>query len=256
MSLLTLNGIVIPCAADSVKVTDDSLKTEVRAIDGEYRRDFRAYKRRITGQTRLMPLAEARAIWELLRGRGHVWSFDETLANGGQYSSKGLAVTGDFTIATGGKFGRCLEADGIGDPQVGGLSAYSAAWTTAQWVYTGSVWEHRLQTSAGLKYTNGAATPSASWSYPITSGTYTIPNGTSIDDLVILPYALPAALCVQWPQAAPFAPLPALSAAGDLIPEASLLVEGSGMPELAHTQGSWGGVWQTLATVSFDLVES
>jgi len=255
MSVLRLNGIIIPATPDSVKVTDNSLKTETRMIDGEYRRDFRAYKRRISGQTRLMPLAEARAIWELLRGRGHVWGFSETLANGGQYSSKGLAVTGDFTLVTGGKFGRYLEADGGGDSQVGGLSAYSAAWTTAQWIYTGSAWEHRLHTSAGLKYTDGVATPFAAWSYPITGGVYIIPNGSSIDDLVILPYALPAALCVQWPQASAFTPLPHLTATGDAIPEVSLLVEGSGEPELMMTQGSWGGTWQTLATLSFDLVE-
>jgi pimeloyl-ACP methyl ester carboxylesterase len=72
MSVLRLNGIIIPATPDSVKVTDNSLKTETRMIDGEYRRDFRAYKRRISGQTRLMPLAEARAIWELLRGRGQL----------------------------------------------------------------------------------------------------------------------------------------------------------------------------------------
>jgi hypothetical protein len=255
MSLLTLNGIVIPVAAEGVRVVDDSLKTSTRMIDGEYRRDIRAYKRRIIGQTRLMPLDEARAVWELLRGRGHTWPFDETLSNGGQYSSKGLAVTGDFGLTTGGKFGRFLEASGIGDAQVAGLSAYSAAWTTAQWIFTGSVWEHRLHTSAGLKYTNGSPTPSASWSYPITSGTYTILNGTEIDDLVILPYPLPAALCAQWPQTTPFGLLPALSAAGDLIPEASLLVEGTGEPELQLTQGSWGGVWQALASVPLDLVE-
>lgn len=248
---ILINGFAIPAARDQVRELDLSVKSEIRTPSGDFVRDVRHVKRGWQLMTRLMPIAEARALKAMILGRGHVWSFDGSSA----YSSKGLAVTGAYTMsASGGAFGGYLTG-ATGGALISGLTAYTA-WTTAQWIYTGSAWEHRLQTSAGLKYTNGAPTPGASWSYPITSGAYAIASGVQIDDLVILPYALPAALCAQWSQTLPFGPLPQLTLTGDLIDEDSLLVEGMDQAEIAATHAAIDGVWQQVGTLSLALAES
>lgn len=249
--MIYLNGFLIPAQRDQVRELDLSIKSEVRTPSGDFVRDIRHVKRGWQMMTRIMPIAEARALKALILGRGHVWSFDGSSA----YSSKGLAVTGAHTMsASGGAFGGYLTG-ATGGALISGLTGYTA-WTTAQWIWTGSVWEHRLQTSAGLKYTNGSPTPSASWSYPLTTGSYAIASGVQIDDLAILPYALPAALCAQWSQTLPFGPLPQLTLTGDLIDEDSLLVEGMNQPEIAATHAAIDGVWQQVGTLSLELAES
>jgi hypothetical protein len=257
MSYLEISGITIPVA--SAKESRADLKTELRTIDGTWMRDVRAAKRRWTLMTRLMPLDEARALRDLVMGMGHHWGFD----GGSQYSDKGAgAWVGSYTVPdTGGKFGGGrLSVSGSGRTLTLG-AAYGELWTIAQWIFDPDEgdWVHRLQTSDGRKYTGGVATPSASWSQTLTSGgVYTVPyDGLSgvggCDDLVILPFELPASWCVQWPQDQPFSPLPRLSITGEMIEQASLLVEGSGDPELVTEQGVIDGVYQRLATVSFEL---
>jgi hypothetical protein len=254
MSYLEISGITIPVA--SAKESRADLKTELRTIDGTWMRDVRAAKRRWTLMTRLMPLDEARALRDLVMGMGHHWGFD----GGSKYSDKGAgAWVGSYTVPdTGGKFGGgYMSAGGTARTLTLG-AAYAELWTVAQWVLVSSVWVHRLQTSDGRKYEGGVATPSASWDQALASGVYTVPydSGAGVagcDDLVILPFELPASWCVQWPQDQPFSPLPRLSIAGEMIEQASLLVEGSGDPELVTEQGVMAGVYQRIATVSFEL---
>lgn len=256
MSYLEISGIVIPVA--SAKETRDDLKTELRTIDGTRMRDVRAYKSRWSLMTRMMPLGEARALRDLVMGLGHHWGFDGT-----QYSDKGLgAWVGAYTIGGTGKFGSDqLLVTGSGRTLTLG-AAYATRWTVAQWVYDPDEGDkvHRIQTSDGRKYTGGVATPSASWGQALVSGVYTVPydsgSGTGgCDDLVILPYALPATWCVQWPQDQAFSPLPRLSIEGEMIEQDSLLVEGSGDPELVTDQAVISGTYQRVATVSFEMVE-
>lgn len=258
MSYMTISGIIMPIKHDGASEGRDDLKTELRAIDGTYVRDVRANKRRWTLMTRHLPLDEARALRNLVMGVGNHWGFQD----GSRYSDKGLGSwVGVYTVpTTGGKFGGHLDVTGSGRTLTLG-AAYVAAWTVAQWVFDPDEgdWVHRIQTSTGVKIQNGVVV-SPLWDQALASGVYTVPyDGTSgfggCDDLVILPYVMPTSWCLQWPLTVPFSPLPRLSLEGEIIEEASLLVEGRGDPDMPITQGIHNGVWQRLATLSFELVE-
>jgi len=259
MSFMSISGIIMPVAAGGASEGRDDLKTELRAIDGEFRRDIRASKRRWSLSTRVVPLSEARALRSLVMGEGHHWGF----AGASKYSGKGLGswVGAIDVFASGGPFGGRLVVAGTNRTLALG-ARYATRWTVAQWAFDADegAYVQRIQTSDGRKYTSGVATPAASWGQALFGGVYTVPyDGVAgvgaIADLVILPYELPASWAAQWPQGSTFSPLPRLSMSGEVCEDASVFVEGRGEPVMTIEQGVYSGVYQRLASVSFELVE-
>jgi len=260
MSYMVLNGLPIPCAADQVREVDDSLTYEQRMVSGKWYRDQRVTKRAWVAQTIRLPLAEAKRLRRIIEGAGHTWSFT---AATGLFSSKGLAgwSGGGFLdlVGTGGPFGVGYVEEGSGSNNVSAQMPpiYTSTWTTAQWVpVAGPAWEHRLQTSTGLKYTDGVATPSAGWDYALSAGIYTVTAGDAIADLVILPYAASADQAASWPLAAPFAPLPRLILTGDILAgDPAPWVQLRNRVDLDLVQGGGASGWEQQAIVRFELAE-
>lgn len=102
MSLLTLNGIAVPVAVDTLRLGDRIVGGDRAADDGSLHRARAAFMDELVGSTRLLGPDEA-LVWRgLLNGRGHRWAFDTdpgvTTTNPSaaldRYSSRGLLLAG------------------------------------------------------------------------------------------------------------------------------------------------------------------
>lgn len=102
MSLLTVNGIAVPVAVDTLRLGERVVGADRAADDGSLHRTRSAYMDELAGSTRLLSPSEA-AMWRgLLNGRGHRWAFDtdpdgtstDPSADGDVYSSRGLLLSG------------------------------------------------------------------------------------------------------------------------------------------------------------------
>lgn len=102
MSLLTVNGIRVPIAADSARLGDRVVGGDVTADDGSLHRARSAYLDTLNAATRLLSPTEALAWRGLLEGRGHRLSCDtdpdytgtDPSASPDQYTSRGLYLQG------------------------------------------------------------------------------------------------------------------------------------------------------------------
>ncbi len=220
MAYLTINGME-PRAADIME-DEDGVIEDGRGVTGRAFHDRQALKRRFSLALVPQLFAHADAWRRLLEGRGHTFSFDSTL-----FSAKGLGpLTGNEAIIT-------TNADGVVskygtsycDTQAAALE-YSLigyqSWTFSVWAWNGTAWELRQQTSDGVQLLGGVE-GSYAWDYaPSGLGTtssphiFTLPPGGKFDGLVILPFALPSDLLVQWSSyTLPWPALPHLYLSGD-----------------------------------------
>lgn len=102
MSLLTVNGIDLPAAADTVRMGARVLGDDVAAEDGSPHRARSAYLDVLSGATRPLSPVEALAWRGLLEGRGHRLSCDsdpartstDPSAEYDPYTSRGLYLAG------------------------------------------------------------------------------------------------------------------------------------------------------------------
>src|SRR3990167_6718991 len=94
MSFLRVNGWALPVADSSVSEAHDLGGDFSRSFSGSLLSDERYDKRVWSGQTAPVTEMVAEAIKGIVRGLGHVWSWDSDL-----YSSKGLGVSGSTSAA-------------------------------------------------------------------------------------------------------------------------------------------------------------
>lgn len=208
MSILTINGL--PVSLDSMRESVAPVRGAVARGPGGYlSKPGGALKRSLDIRSIPMSLGDATALKGLLTGAGHVLSFEESL-----YSADGLGPDAGYTVSlsTLHKFGSfsCFIYAGrtaTWDAQLGDKYVISA------WGYDTS-WHH-LASVSGVEYVDGVAsaivdlTVSSSGAVVLAGSTY-----SRIDDLVILPYAVPIATLLTL-HASAFSALPRLRLAGD-----------------------------------------
>lgn len=255
MAFLTLNGVEIPVLDGNASRSRVLIGERGRAFDGTFRSSVRARKRQWSLATPVVTKAEADAIVGLVEGQGHHWSFDADL-----YSDKGLVGTGAGasvgTTSPSPKFGAGRLGITTGNTATFALSL-GGAWTVMVWQWDGAAWDHYVVTSAGHKWVNGIRNDAATTTWlAVSSGTLTLsaPSAAAYyDDLVALPYVIPAAWAEVWGVAtSAFSALPRLAMAGDI---GTATVEGELGAE-AYTQAQVDGGWRDNAlTVEFTLSE-
>lgn len=227
MPYLTLNGVTIPVRANESQTAREIIGETGRAFSGALRSTVRARKRNWSLRTPPVTPDLAAAIVGLVEGQGHAFSFDTDL-----YSTKGLPVHSSALAAittSSPKFGDgCLGLDPNG--YVTYATALGGEWTVGVWRDGGGGWTHWMVTSEGAVYQDGApAGPAPSWLEVDVHGNVTIVDslGALYDDLVCLPYVIPASWAAVWGTATEaFSPLPRLRLSGDIVRGLPTLVQG------------------------------
>ena len=225
MGLLTVNGIELPIARDSLERGEIEIGGSGRAFSGAAWKSVRARKQTLSLTTAPMSLADTDAWCALLNGQAVNWSFETDT-----YSLQGHAATvaGTATRTTAAyKFGAAsLTIASASSSSAAWSVGVGSSWTVACWrrYYNGAtwIWQHRVTTSTGVFYSGGTATTDAN-PPTVAAGVLTLAGGLNsnsvyYDDLWILPAVVPA----SWPaaMAAHGAQLPAspsLTVAGDLL---------------------------------------
>lgn len=256
MTFLQLNDWPIPC--ERIEQTDSSRDSSAVSVNGYFwsERIFNTRSWQVT--TTLISLDDAEALFGLLTGRGHHWSFNSDL-----YSDKGLTDNGAGSwalVGSGAKFGSdCVEIDaGV---TIALPSTYENQWTIGLWTDLGAgTWQHRLQTSDGDQWQDGVKGTFAGWDYAPTASSFTIPVGV-YDDLVILPYAASTDMGNNWPLTSPFGDIPYMRLEGDfsvvrpLAGASYTTVACEGSPSVSHVQVGASTRATYKAQVSFNLRE-
>ncbi len=261
-SFLRLNGLIVPVAVgSSPEIAQETIGKMRRSINGTAVVPRRArkggWKFGITPKT----AAEALAWRELIAGAGHVLSFDSS----NWYTSKGMApvsVAGGWSFETTNQLFGAACAKWTTGNAVWQMFSTSSLWTVAWWLNQSSGgWHHYVQTSAGSKYIDGVLTPGGSMLGfgSVSSGALTLGSTTAslLDDLVAIPYVVPAAWAPQmfrWggDEQHPFSQLPVLTADGLFIEQnvATTVVGGDATGKLMKVATA-----SNLHTFSFQLSE-
>lgn len=239
MSYLAVCGVETSIAVGSLRETVREIGSADVAFDGTATKSRLAVKRDFAFRSTPLTQAEAYA-WDcLLRGLGHVWSFDSTL-----YSSKGLTagtVTGCSIDTTEEQY------DGTGCLQItsGNTFAPASVYNTSIGC-TVLVWRKATATSGSGGHTHficteDSAGDNAYWTNGASKATGSLPDGIAIasgavtlsgysaatryfDDLVVLPFVIPDAWASQLYtlcNAQAFSSLPRLYVNGDAVPDSS-----------------------------------
>lgn len=227
MAYLTLNGVTVPVAVDSVSMSFEDVGGErERSPLGELVGGPIATKREWRMSTTPLPVSEVDAWIGLIEGAGHTFPFDVDL-----YSARGRGTSaGTATLITpgakwGAKFARLTTTN-----TVAWNLGYGAAWTTLFWYASnaGAIpWTHAMARSGAVGYLNGVTQSSIPDSLgPVFSGSFILGDGEDIltvadvafDDAVALPYVVPDAWVLgMYTQhnASAWSALPRVLAAGD-----------------------------------------
>lgn len=273
-NFLTVNGIVLPCAAEgggNHAVTQ--LGESKRAIDGTLRVHRRVVKRQWSFRSTPQLAPTALAFRDLLLGRGHYWSFDNIAGTAGLYSSKGLGPTGAITGVT---LAAAAPAPILGAGRVAISAGNSLVFTLGAgllgidvfaWVNVNSAgWNHIIKDDAGVVYTNGALAGAAAMiSITLATGVVTLSAPAvshAFDELVIVPYRVPS----DWPAqiyayqlaGSQWSQLAQLKVAGDGIDGNSgtaIVKAEPGALEIFPGSLSTGAFKPNLHTVAFQLDE-
>ena len=259
MAGLTINEWPCPVAADSAGEDVEDIGDEGRAFDGTLLTTLRATKTTLEIGTIPLAAATVAPLMALLRGDGHVWSFDDSTYF--VYSSKGLNKTsGTGSSLASGKFGRGMRL------AAGATMTWSVGsttdWSIMVWRYNAltTTWIHWILCSDGTKYQNGASTGSSIAFLAFSSGTLTLGDSGSgsnqdFDGLVFLPAVVTSDMAASFGAASTaFGLLPRLTIGGDLVLEGSRSVKGSGI-STQPVQGMDGGSFKVLRSVRALLVE-
>lgn len=202
---LKLNGIAVPVLVDGAEyehqLLTDSARAESMALIENIEAEKGVWRFSLQPQTR----ANAFAFRQLINGAGHYWGFDA--ASPGVYSSRGLgpsALTNSVFSAGAawlgaGKLSQTLSTGTVTWPALRPGSA--DGWTVMVARKVGAAaWGHHIVNSGEGAYFNGAfsgvSTPP--WmTINTTTGTVKLDadavDTTLLDELVILPFSMPAA---------------------------------------------------------------
>lgn len=269
MAFLTLNGITIDCSEPaggslSITLVGDSM----RAVDGSMKIQRRVLKNKWSFTTTPQVNATALAIRDLIMGKGEYWSFDATL-----YSSKGTAPSSATAsvFSAGSAYlgaGKLSQTASTGTITFTVLPLKAWAWTVIHARKVGSgAWHHYITCSDGSSYTDGVAAAIPGWlGVSTTPGTVTLTADASqttlVDELVILPFLIPAAWAPQIYAlnngATQWSNLSQLNALGDAIEAAAKTVPVMGtVTKVGYVVAALapGAPLPTSQTVGFDLDE-
>lgn len=267
-NILRISGIPIPILTEAASHTTTQIGENERAEDGSMIISRRALKENYKLKIAHQIPTDAIAYRELFLGRGHTWNFDTTV-----YSSKGLGPTvlTNTVINATSKYGAggAQQTASSGRFRAIALPANGTKWTVMLWRKIGAgAFVHYIVTNttkgASQAYVNGVlASDTTVWLGVSTStGTVTLDadgaSTTNIDDLVILPYEIPA----SWPAnifayGAAFSQLAYLDVDGDLI-DANLVTKSckGGVSGISVQPGWLNGVYyQSIRVVDAELEE-
>lgn len=246
MPYLTLNGYSVG-AAELTERTDN-LKTEARAINGRMYSDIRYKKRQWQVRCAIRDrYYYTEFLIRLIEGDGQVFPFDLSLN-----SSKGFIPN----TPANGSIGSSSPAPKFGTGRLGTSGAFTytfggfTEWTVSVWVWTGSAWQLRQQTSEGDKWQDGIK-GSYGWTYALSGGVLTLPTSGFYDDLVVLPYVPPDDVIEGWPTDRAWSQLPALNLNGDALDNRDVSVKLLGQVETEYIPGTTS----VTARLSFTLGE-
>ncbi len=223
MSFLAINGVELRVAVDSFSEKPREIGEHDTSFNGTGVVSRQGTKRDCAFETVLFTPTEGRAWDKLLRGEGHVWSFDSSF-----YSSKGLGPNAGYVatiLAGSAKFGASQLSLTATTGTITFATQLGSTWSLMFWRYESGAWHHYIICSDTTEYYDGAAGAYATTWIAVSGGSVTITNATGsavlYDDLVVLPFVVPATWAAIWGVAATaFPSLPSLSAAGDFDPEA------------------------------------
>lgn len=260
-NFLTVNGLVVPVALNSFEEGEpEVIGASERAASGGLVESLVATKRAAAFKTTPQLASVAEAWNQLLRGEGERWSFDADL-----YGSKGSTTTTTTGIAR----STVYKKHGAASLDVSFSNtftlpgSYSSHYSVLVWKYDAGAWNHYAISYNGAQtvYRNGANYGSsiASW-FSASGGTITITGPDYFDDLVVMPFALPAswlAAIYSWHNANPWSALPTLRVAGDAIPDPAGYRLCKGVVKGANLmRGALGGTkYSNLTQLSVGLLE-
>lgn len=196
--MLSVNGIELPIATDTLVHNVEEVGESSRAVSGTLLSDRRAMKRAWAFRLALQPRYEALFLKEVLLGAGDVWSFDAHL-----YSSRGNPATvtgsGAGISATRSKFGaQSCKLPSAGTLVLPVTTTYGC--TAFAWVWNGSAWVLEVvsfqggatTTSYYARTVSAGGTVAASswpgvWTQSASSLTLTAPAETWVDDFWLVP---------------------------------------------------------------------
>lgn len=261
MSFLTLNGLDVPVREGTPSETPREIGQRGRAFDGTARVSRRATKREWSFDMLPQSQDDAIAYEGLIRGDGHVWSFDASL-----YSSKGLspsAQSGTVALSTSSpKFGAknlALSGSSVAS-SISWQPGIGSEWTVALWRFASSVWTHYVLNSNGTKLVNAVSSPDAdvSWltvSAPNLSLSDTTATAIRYDDLIFFPFVIPAAwVGTLYGKSVAWTDAPKLTASGDaLYPDKTVFGEVTGVKQVSAVVG--GSFADNARVLSVSLVE-
>lgn len=231
MSYLTLNGIEIEVAQSQKRGhLIDRLGVESRALDGTLVRTEISSKREWAFITTPQVLATALAIEGLIEGRGYNWTFDADLYADGKGLINSAGTTSGAATASG-KFSNRLDIGSTEQLTYPVGAADPPGWTFMVYRLDGT-WKHYAMNSNGTEWENGGTVAGGTIVWVSVSGANLLvgdgANAYSLDDLVFLPYVVPAAWITGTFQSrtAAFSDLPALTMSGDIVGGESITVQG------------------------------
>jgi hypothetical protein len=256
MAFLTLNGIELggDIAADSLPEPRREIGETSSAFNGTLRKSRQAIKRDIEFSTTPLTSADALAWESFLQGLGEHWGFNTSL-----YGSKGTGPNSGYVASNPSgtpKFGAAVLRVTASTGSITYAAALGSNWTAMFWRYESAVWHHYTVLSDGKKWLDGVRADATvtTW-FAVSGGSAALTNVTGAavdyDDLVLLPFLVPT----TWPEAfgvaaSAFSELPKLTAAGDIIQEASTrTVLGEATPSAlkVHISGTLRTNARTLA---------
>lgn len=258
MAYLTVNGVEVQCDAGAGSdITPMLIGEDGRAFSGAPFSTERATKGELSARTMLLPVDDVPAWRGLIKGEGHVWSFD-----GNATSSRGVIPSAyggpsglsPTILPSSGRRGGCLSfAPGT---YVTYDVALRGAWTAFGWRQVSGTWRHYGLDADGNDIYNGVvgATPGDPYDWLSVDVTGLLrlegPSGYGyyLDDLVVLPYVVPSG---WWPQlyafhsAQAFPLLPRVSLDGDVV--AARLMSGTAMGRPGKAQAVYQGPTPTFS---------
>lgn len=202
MALLSVNGVPLECTASEWEPV--RLGEVVRSFNGMPRPTGRVLKRDFRFTTGLLSVEEAQAVRGLVEGAGHLLSFED--ASGWLYTSRELAPFATLDVSratTGARHGEaCLTiaAGGSARWHLGTEGYEDGGGTILGWVREGAgPWRHVVHASTGSLYLDGLLVGTGYAFARCLGGTLQLGDfdaqgvATAFDDVVALPYVVPAA---------------------------------------------------------------
>jgi hypothetical protein len=270
---LTLNGIALQVLIEGANWEPMRLIDSARAENMSLIENLEGEKGRGTFTLQPMTRADAYAHRQLINGAGHYFSFDTSF-----YSSRGLAPI----ALTGGTIGAAAPAPWLGAGRAlfalgaGNFVTYqtNVGVTLAQMTVmiarnvAAGGWNHYMKDLAGNTWLNGAATGALAWfNVAGANGSVVVGadagNAIAYDELVILPYHVPASWAAQMyafqnPAAGntQWSSLKQLKLQGEVLPEGGTkIVHGRVLSEKILSAQLPTGFEQAARQLTFELVE-